>query len=93
MKFTIKERREKLGLSQQELANELNISMHTVWRWENEKIEPRASELIALAKIFKCPMKKLFEENPPQPSTTENQRLSRTRASKQQRTAEERLTA
>lgn len=33
--------RERMDLSQQELADRLGVAYPTVWRWENGKMEPR----------------------------------------------------
>ena len=63
----IKELREAKGISQVELARLINVSMHSVWRWENGKVEPRACELQKLAKVFNCKVDELL--NPPTPST------------------------
>jgi len=42
MRFSssVKKVRAKLGLSQEQLARELNISFSTINRWENEKSHP-----------------------------------------------------
>jgi Predicted transcription factor, homolog of eukaryotic MBF1 len=42
MKFSIfvKEVRKQLGMSQEQLANALNVSFSTINRWENSKTEP-----------------------------------------------------
>ena len=37
---TVKKVRESLGLSQEELARELDISFETINRWENRKTKP-----------------------------------------------------
>jgi len=66
MKNRIKELRELKGLSQADLAKRLNVSLHSVWRWENERVDPRASELSQMADVFECGVQDLFE-NPPQP--------------------------
>ena len=62
----IKELREAKGISQVELARLINVSMHSVWRWENGKVEPRACELQKLAQVFECKVDDLL--NPPKPS-------------------------
>lgn len=40
------------GLSQPELAKELNVSKGMISFWENEKYEPTATNIIAVAKFF-----------------------------------------
>ena len=47
----IKEKREKLGLTQQELAEKLFVSRQTVCRWENGT---RCPDLIMAKKILHC---------------------------------------
>lgn len=55
-------------LSQDELAKKLSVSLHSVWRWENGKVEPRASELSQMAGMFGCSVDDLLLSNPQQPS-------------------------
>ncbi|MDE6060955.1 MAG: helix-turn-helix domain-containing protein, partial [Clostridia bacterium] len=52
-KYTIKSLRVESGLSQQELAEALNISQSAIAKWELGKTEPTASMIILLAKYFK----------------------------------------
>ena len=51
----IKDLREKLLISQEELAKLLDVSVQTVNRWENDKHEPTIKA--------KRKLKKLFDEN------------------------------
>lgn len=51
----IKDLREKLLISQDELANLLDVSIQTVNRWENGKHEPTIKA--------KRKLKKLFDDN------------------------------
>jgi len=44
--------RKEKGLSQPELAKELNVSKGMISFWENEKYEPTASNIISVAKFF-----------------------------------------
>ena len=48
----LKELRKKKGLSQQDLANLLNVSKQTVSNWENDNIQPSIEMLVRLSKIF-----------------------------------------
>lgn len=54
MKFKdrLKELRAEKGLSQMQLAKELNLSQSAVAKWELGKTEPTASAIIAIAKYF-----------------------------------------
>lgn len=44
--------RKERNLTQPELAKELNVSKGMISFWENEKYEPTASNIIAVAKFF-----------------------------------------
>jgi len=44
--------RERVGISQLDLAEQLGISETMVWRYENKGIEPRADVVIEFAKFF-----------------------------------------
>ena len=48
--------RKLLGLTQQELANALNVSKVTVCNWETGKTEPSLSQLILISKLSGIPM-------------------------------------
>ena len=54
MKFAsiLKDLREEKGLSQQQLADKLNISQSAIAKWELSKTEPTASALLTLSKFF-----------------------------------------
>lgn len=49
---SIKSFREKLGLTQQELADALSIERSTVTKWETGMAMPRASKLPDIAEIL-----------------------------------------
>lgn len=46
--------RAKLGISQQQLADLVGVSVGTISNWEINKFEPQASRLRDLAGIFGC---------------------------------------
>lgn len=46
------ELREKAGLSQQDLADRLNVTRQTVSRWENQKTEPPIDTLVYLSELY-----------------------------------------
>ena len=48
----IKELRTNMGLSQTDLASKINVSMHTVFRWEKGLNQPNAQELSSLSAFF-----------------------------------------
>ena len=51
-KDRLKELRIDRGLSQMQLAKELNLSQSAVAKWELGKTEPTASAIIAVARYF-----------------------------------------
>lgn len=60
--MNIKEAREKAGLTQQDLANELGVGQSTVAMWETQKSLPRTDKLPALAKILGCTIDDLLKK-------------------------------
>ena len=58
----IKDLREKLLISQDELANLLDVSIQTVNRWENGKHEPTIKAKRKLKKLFDDNMINLEED-------------------------------
>ena len=51
---SIKSFRKKIGLTQPELAEKLNVSFSTVRRWEVYDGNPRSDEIKKLCEIFHC---------------------------------------
>lgn len=51
---TLASERVMAGISQQKLADELNVSKSTVSRWERGAGEPNGSMLVAMSRIFGC---------------------------------------
>lgn len=58
----IQKLRNKLGVTQENLANLLKVDRSTVAMWETDKSMPRADKLPELAKILKCSIDDLFKE-------------------------------
>lgn len=48
----LKELREELGLTQEEVANKLNISRQAYANWETDRSEPSVEMLINLSKFY-----------------------------------------
>ena len=46
----IKKLREKLGLSQEELAQKIGMHSNTIARWERDEVDPRGTSMWKLAK-------------------------------------------
>ena len=59
----IKEYRNKAGLTQKDLADELHVTYQAVSRWENDDAEPSFDMLKDLCRILNCSMDDLFEIN------------------------------
>lgn len=59
-KVSFKELRDKKGVTQQEIAKQLNISRTTVAMWENGSSKPRADKLVQLAQILGCTVDELL---------------------------------
>lgn len=57
------ELRKKNNLSQEELANKLNISRQAISKWERAESSPDTDNLIALAKLYRISLDELFEIN------------------------------
>ena len=61
-KYKIKERREKLGLSQKELIDKSGVSKATISLLENDgEVNVKISTLISIANVLKCSPASLFE--------------------------------
>ena len=60
MKTNIASERVKLGLSQEQLGNHLNISRDVVSNWESGATTPRMEIAIRLADTFGCSLDYLF---------------------------------
>jgi transcriptional regulator with XRE-family HTH domain len=56
----IKEAREKSGMSQQALADALNITQGAISQWEKGDSAPRANKLVQLAQILGCTVDELL---------------------------------
>ena len=52
LKISLKAARVNAGLSQKEVANELNVSNKTLTNWENGKSFPDAEKINALCNLY-----------------------------------------
>jgi len=64
-KKTIRQLREERGWSQQDLAQQADVSVSTVFNWERGRHEPRLAQFAQLAKLFKVPMEQIGLTEPP----------------------------
>lgn len=58
----IKNRRQELGISQKELADELNVAFQTVSKWENGKCYPDIELFPEISRVLDVSEQKLFDE-------------------------------
>lgn len=71
----IKEIRQKIGKSQQEVANYLQMQRASYSNIENNKRDPDTQTLLALSEFFHCSIDELFGKSPKiAPEKTENER-------------------
>lgn len=67
----IKERREKKGLLQKDIANFVGVSQQAVARWEKGETEPDSATLVKLAELLECSVDYLLgRTNVPTPIET-----------------------
>ena len=55
--------RKKEGLSQEDLANKLDVSRQTVYKWESDLATPEIEKLKAIAKLFNVSFDYLLNDN------------------------------
>lgn len=49
------------------LAEKMNVSTMTVWRWQKGEIKPTTDKAIKIASLLDSTVEELFSENPTQP--------------------------
>ena len=59
----IKEFRENAGLTQEALADKMNVQRNTVWRWENQKANLKADNVQKLSTILNVEPSELIEDD------------------------------
>lgn len=72
----IRELRKTKGLSQEALAERLNISRQAVSKWENDLALPSAENLRELSRLFEIPPERLTKTPPEKAAFTENTAVS-----------------
>ena len=60
----LKKHRKELGLSQEELSYELNVSRQAVSKWENDQGYPETEKLLLLSNLFSVSLDYLLKEEP-----------------------------
>ncbi len=61
-KCFLREHRLKLGLTQEELAEELGISRQTIIALEKEKYAPSMEVAMGIGEIFRLPIEQIFQD-------------------------------
>lgn len=65
--MSIASRRKQLGLSQADVAKELNVDQSAVHLWETGKAKPATKRLIPLAALLRCTVDELLNgDNTPE---------------------------
>lgn len=59
---SIKDLREKKGVSQQVLADDVKVTVATVSRWESGEFLPSADKLVSISKSLDCKIEDLLKE-------------------------------
>lgn len=60
--MNIKNIRERVGLTQAEVAKALNVGQSAVAAWETGRALPRADKLIDIAKLLNCTIEELLKK-------------------------------
>jgi len=59
-KITLKAARVNAGLTQEEVAKEMKVSLPTIAKWENESGEVRMKQALKLCKLYKKNIDDIF---------------------------------
>ncbi|WP_281657517.1 helix-turn-helix domain-containing protein [Collinsella stercoris] len=54
MTYNIKSERVRIGMSQEEVAEELGVHVNSVRQWESNSVQPSSMSLISLSRLFGC---------------------------------------
>lgn len=52
------------NISQEELADRLNVSRQTIYKWESNIAIPRADNIMMMVKVFEISYDEMFAEDP-----------------------------
>lgn len=56
----LKEKREKSGMTQKELADLINVRRETILRLENNRYNPSLEMALKIAQVFQCQVEDIF---------------------------------
>ena len=54
--------RKSKGITQEQLANAVNVTFQSVSKWENGSSEPSTTNLIAIGKLYEIPPEELLKK-------------------------------
>lgn len=54
MPLNIKSERVRIGMSADEVAAKVGVSLNALYAWENGSANPRSDNLMKLAQLYKC---------------------------------------
>lgn len=79
MKFSekLQKLRKENKLSQEQLADMLDVSRQAVSKWESGQTYPEMDKLLALCKIFKCSLDDLTNDEVKEIKNTEKNKINR----------------
>lgn len=60
LKITLAAARVNAGLTQNQVAEKMQVSRHTIMKWENNNLIPKPAELLMLSKIYDIPIDNIF---------------------------------
>ena len=69
----IRQLRQKKGISQEELANRLNVSRQTISKWEVGESTPDMENLVAISELFEISLDELVLNKVPEEADTSAQ--------------------
>ena len=72
----IKALREKAGLTQEALAEKIEVQRNTVWRWENRKANLNAENIQRLSSVLKVDASELIDDEDATPTMMVTSNLS-----------------
>lgn len=78
----IKKLRQENGLSQEELANKLNVVRQTISKWEKGLSLPDSDMLVNIAKVFGTTVSDLLDEKQPENKNSLNKEATKNKPSK-----------
>ncbi|ENM5893650.1 helix-turn-helix domain-containing protein [Vibrio mimicus] len=58
---TLKNRRIELGIKQETIAEEMGVTVQTIYKWEKDTTEPKASQVSKLSKILRLTEKEICQ--------------------------------